>query len=77
MTPVCNARGKEGGGDMWFLAFIECSLMLMNGGLYNSAVKLSDCRKLELLNVTRVNGSLTDWYLPRTLFPCGLNHLMS
>lgn len=66
VTPVCNIRGKEGGSDRGLLAFVERSLMFMNGGLYNSALKQSDCRKLESLNVMGVNGSLTDWHLPRT-----------
>lgn len=54
------------------LACVERSLMCMNGGLYNAAVKLSDYRKLESLNVTRVSGSITDCCLSSTSFPCGL-----
>lgn len=53
---------------MGLLAFVKRSLMFMNGGLYNSALKLSDSRKLESLNVMGVNGSLTDlipmWFEP-------------
>lgn len=68
---------EERGEAMWVLACLEHSLMGMNGGLYNAAVKLSDYRKLESLNVTRVSGSITDCCLSSTPFPCGLNHLMS
>lgn len=64
-------------GSMWVLACVERSLMCMNGGQYNAAVKLSDYRKLESLNVSRASGSITDCCLSSTSFPCGLNHLMS
>lgn len=33
--------------------------MCINSGMYNGAVKLSDYRKLESLNVTRASGSIT------------------
>lgn len=71
MTPVCHAR-RGGDGEETAL-----SLMGMNGGLYYPAIKLSDCRKLDSLNVTRASGSITDCCPPSTSFPCGLNHLMS
>ena len=57
---------ESGGGGMWFLACIERSLMCMNGGLYNAAVKLSDYRKLESVNVMRVSGPITDCCLSNT-----------
>lgn len=59
------------------MASVEHSLMCMNGGLYNAAVKLSVYRKLESLNVRRVSGSIAQCCLPCTSLPCGLNHLMS
>lgn len=75
VTPVYYARGKV--GAFGFLAYVEHSLMCMNGGLYSAAIKLSDRRKLESLNVTRVSGSITQCCLPCTSLPCGLNYLMS
>lgn len=50
--------------------------MCINSGMYNGAVKLSDYRKLESLNVTRASGSITDcchlipvWFGPLNELP--------